>query len=144
MIGLWLTLLAVLVSDQTLKFLLRRRMGRDALALGRFGSVRMVAGQLWLRRLGVQPNGVAVCSFWVAAAVALVIISTRIHSSGIFVGLLLGGSLSNLVESSLRGTISDYVCPRFWPTFNLADLALTVGAIGTLTELLIVGHRMAS
>ena len=143
MIGLWLTLLAVVVSDQAVKFLLHRRMGGDALALGRLGSVRMVAGQLWLQRLGVQSNGAAVWIIWAAAAVALVIVSTKIHSSQIFVGLLLGGSLSNIVENSLRGTVSDYVCLRFWPTFNLADLALTVGAIGTLSELLIVGHRMA-
>ena len=33
--------------------------------------------------------------------------------------------------------VSDYVCLRFWPAFNLADLALTAGAIGILTELLI-------
>ena len=144
MIGLWLTLLAVLVSDQTLKFLLRRRMGRDALALGRFGSVRVVAGQLWLRRLGAHSSGVTIWSFWVVTAVALTIISTRAPSSWIFVGLLLGGSLSNIVESSLRGTVSDYVCLRFWPPFNLADLALTAGAIGTLMELWIIGREMAS
>ena len=143
MIKLWLTLLAVFVSDQTLKFLLRRRMGRDALALGRFRNVRMVEGQLWLRRLGAHSSGVTIWSFWVVAAVALIVISAWTPSSWMFVGLLLGGTLSNIVESSLRGTVSDYVCLRFWPTFNLADLALTAGAIGTLTELLIAGREMA-
>ena len=51
---------------------------------------------------------------------------------GVFVGLLLGGSLSNAVESSMRGSITDYICLRFWPAFNLADLALAAGAIGIL------------
>ena len=32
--------------------------------------------------------------------------------------------------------VSDYVCLRFWPAFNLADLALAAGAIGTLILLL--------
>ena len=54
----------------------------------------------------------------------------------LFAGLLLGGSLSNAVESSLRGTVSDYVCLRFWPAFNLADLAVAAGAVGILHELL--------
>jgi lipoprotein signal peptidase len=96
-----------------------------------------------MRRLGGHSGGV-MWSFWVAAAVALVIVSTWTPSSPVFVGLLLGGSLSHAVESSLRGTVSDYVCLRFWPAFNLADLALAAGAIGTLTELLIAVRGTAS
>jgi lipoprotein signal peptidase len=59
----------------------------------------------------------------------------------IFVGLLLGGSLSHAVETSLRDAVSDYVCLRFWPAFNLADLALAAGAIGALFNLLMVVRR---
>jgi signal peptidase II len=142
-IALSLIMVAVVVSDQTLKFFLRRGVDRNEIALGPFGGVRMVAGQIWLRRLGAH-SGVTVWTVWLAAAVALVIISTWVPSSWIFVGLLLGGSLSNIVESSLRGTVGDYVCLGFWPTFNLADLALTVGAIGTVVEILVVGRDMAS
>ena len=69
---------------------------------------------------------------WLAAAVPLVIASTLLPASAAFVGLLLGGSLSHAVESSLRGSITDYVCLHFWPAFNLADLALVAGAIGTI------------
>jgi signal peptidase II len=144
MTALFLTLLVVLVSDQALKFLLRRVMGSDALPLGPFGSVRMAEGQLWMRRLGGHSSGVIIWTFWVAAAVASVFVSTWIPASQVFVGLLLGGSLSNAVESSLRGTVSDYVCLRFWPAFNLADLALAAGAVGTLTELLIAVRGTAS
>jgi len=74
----------------------------------------------------------------------LVIASNWIPSSALFVGLLLGGSLSNAVENARRGSVSDYVCLRFWPAFNLADLALAAGAIGTLAELLIAVRRTAS
>jgi lipoprotein signal peptidase len=52
-------------------------------------------------------------------------------SYGGFAGLLLGGSLSHLLETTRRGWICDYVCLRFWPAFNLADVALTAGTIGT-------------
>lgn len=144
MIALALTLLAVLVSDQAVKFFLHLRMMRDGPLPARVGGVRMVAGQLWLRRLGGHASGGMIWSVWIAAAVSLVAISALTASSWLFVGLLLGGSLSNVVESSLRGSVSDYVCLGFWPTFNLADLALTVGAIGTLAEFLIVGGGMAS
>jgi signal peptidase II len=135
---LCVTLLGVLVSDQALKLLLRRRVGSDALALGPFGSVRVVAGRLWLRRLGGPSCGAEIWCLWVAAAVPLAIVSALLPSSAAFVGLLLGGSLSHAVESSLRGSITDYVCLRFWPAFNLADLALAAGAIALVGKLLIV------
>jgi signal peptidase II len=135
---LCVALLVVLVSDQALKLLLRRRTGSDALALGPFGSVRVVAGRLWLRRLGGPFSGAEIWCLWSAAAVPLIIVSALLPSSAAFIGLLLGGSLSHAVESSLRGGITDYVCLRFWPAFNLADLALVAGAIGIIAELLIV------
>jgi signal peptidase II len=144
MSALWATLLVVLVSDQALKLLLRRRMGSDALALGPFGSVRVVAGRLWLRRFGGPSCGAEIWCLWSAAAVPLVIVSALLPSSAAFVGLLLGGSLSHAVESSLRGSITDYICLRFWPAFNLADLALTAGATGLVGKLLIVIPAMVS
>jgi signal peptidase II len=144
MIALPLTLLLVFMSEQALKLVLRKVIVSDALPLGSFGSLRIVSGQLWVRRVGGHAGGLMMWTFWLAAAVAMVIVSTWIPSSQIFVGLLLGGSLSNAVESSLRGNVSDYVCLRFWPSFNLADLALAVGAIGTLTEVLIAVREMPS
>jgi signal peptidase II len=142
MSALCVTLLVVLMSDQATKLLLRRRMGDHALALGPFGSVRMVPGRLWLRRVGGRCSVVTMWSLWVAAAAPLVIVSTLVPSAAAFAGLLLGGSLSHAVESSLRGSITDYICLRFWPAFNLADLALAAGAIGIIGNLLIVTRAM--
>jgi signal peptidase II len=118
------TLLAVFLSDQAIKLLLRRRLGDRAIALGAFGNVRTVTGRLWLRRLGPRWSGAAIWCVWLAAAIALVIGSLWVPSSGAFAGLLLGGSLSHAVESSLS--------LKFWPAFDLADVAMTAGAIGTV------------
>ena len=49
----------------------------------------------------------------------------------------LAGSLSNLLEHVTRGAITDYVCLRRWPAFNLADVALTAGALSLLATGLI-------
>ena len=143
MSALCVTLLVVLASDQALKLLLRRRLGSDALALGPFGSVRVVAGRLWLRRLGGPCSGAEIWCLWWAAAVPLVVVSALLPSSAAFVGLLLGGSLSHAFESSLRGGVTDYICLRFWPAFNLADSAITVGAVLILGEVFL-GERHAA
>jgi signal peptidase II len=43
-------------------------------------------------------------------------------------GLILGGSLGNLVDRYRLGFVVDYVGVYRWPTFNLADVAIAVGA----------------
>jgi signal peptidase II len=135
MIALCLTVF-VLVSDQAVKLLLHRGAGAYAIPLGPFGTIRMVAARLWLRRLGVQCNDLQLWCLWMAAAASLVVVSILLPSSAAFVGLLLGGSLSHGIESSMHGEVADYICLRFWPAFNLADLAVAVGVIGMTGELL--------
>ena len=74
---------------------------------------------------------------WVLGASALAILAGVIPSSELFVGLLLGGSLSHALETSSRGSVSDYICSRWWPAFNLADVGITIGAVGVMTQALI-------
>lgn len=44
-------------------------------------------------------------------------------------GLILGGALGNLLDRLTRGEVVDFVSVPFWPAFNLADTAITVGVI---------------
>src|SRR5258706_4136470 len=71
---LYITGLAVLVSDQAIKLLLRRLIGDDSLALGRLGSVRIVAGRLWLRRLAGPCSGATILYFLGAAAIPFMLV----------------------------------------------------------------------
>lgn len=136
MMTISLAMLGALIADQVSKPLLRRVMGASAIALGPFGQIRIVEGRLWLRRLNHAPNDRMVWALWAATAIALVIAGEwLIPSAAIFVGLLLGGSASNAIEHLQRGSVSDYVCLRYWPAFNLADAAVATGAIGILVEL---------
>jgi signal peptidase II len=55
-------------------------------------------------------------------------------------GLILGGALGNLADRLLRGEVVDFLDffvvlagkAYHWPAFNLADAAITLGAIGLL------------
>ena len=45
------------------------------------------------------------------------------------VGLLTGGALGNLADRARVGAVTDFIDPPVWPAFNLADVAITAGAI---------------
>ncbi|MEK6901214.1 MAG: signal peptidase II [Nanoarchaeota archaeon] len=50
----------------------------------------------------------------------------------VLMGLFLGGVLGNLIDRLFRGHVIDFMDISFWPSFNVADLAITVSAIGLI------------
>ena len=42
-------------------------------------------------------------------------------------GLVLGGAVANLVDRVIGGTVVDFLDLGWWPSFNVADAALSVG-----------------
>ena len=51
-------------------------------------------------------------------------------------GLLIGGSASNLLDRIRFGYVTDFLDVRFWPAFNLADTFIVVGVAVLLMALL--------
>ena len=55
--------------------------------------------------------------------------------AGLFLGLIVGGGVGNLIDRVVnepgvfRGEVIDFIDASFWPTFNLADSAIVVGAL---------------
>lgn len=43
--------------------------------------------------------------------------------------LILGGAFGNLVDRVLFGYVIDFIDLRIWPVFNIADSAITIGAL---------------
>ncbi len=46
-----------------------------------------------------------------------------------FVALICGGALGNLIDRIYLGSVIDFIHLSFWPAFNVADIAVTIGAI---------------
>lgn len=42
-------------------------------------------------------------------------------------GILLGGAAGNLIDRVRHGAVLDFVDVPWWPTFNVADVAIVVG-----------------
>jgi signal peptidase II len=50
-------------------------------------------------------------------------------------GLLLGGALGNLLDRLRQGYVTDFVHFPHWPSFNVADLCITLGVIALVVVL---------
>ena len=44
-------------------------------------------------------------------------------------GLLLGGTIGNLIDRVFYGYVIDFIDFRIWPVFNIADIAVTTSVI---------------
>jgi signal peptidase II len=84
-------------------------------------------------------EGATVVFTLVAVVVAVVIVRAmpKLRSAGwaVTLGLLLGGAVGNLVDRLLRspgfgrGAVVDFIHVKWFATFNVADSAITVGAL---------------
>jgi signal peptidase II len=79
----------------------------------------------------------------VIGVIILIVVSLRDAGSlgeAIGLGLVLGGALGNLTDRVFRGdglmdgAVVDFIDFSFFPTFNMADSAITVGVIVLLVS----------
>jgi signal peptidase II len=52
--------------------------------------------------------------------------------NALFLSLVFGGAIGNLIDRIVFGQVTDFISIVIWPVFNLADLAITVGVIGLI------------
>jgi signal peptidase II len=143
-IGLATVAGAAVLADQVTKHLVRTQVGLDE-------SVRLV-GPLAIHR--VQNSGIAFGLF--SQATAIVTLATAFAVGWMLVffgraggrhpvlpaalGLLIGGSISNLLDRVRLGHVTDFLDIGWWPAFNLADTFICVG-VAILLIALIVSER---
>lgn len=53
----------------------------------------------------------------------------------VFWALIIAGAVGNLIDRILYGFVIDFIDISFWPAFNIADAAITVGIIGLIIHL---------
>ena len=57
------------------------------------------------------------------------IIYYRNFGEQIALGLLLGGTIGNLIDRIFLGHVIDFIDFGFWPAFNIADSAISIAII---------------
>ncbi len=137
----WLTIAGVVCCDQASKAILCWRV-----ALSR--SVR-VGGRVRLHHVasveslfGVRSAPRVALPLWGVAATCgmLMIAFDRPMGGGVAavgVAVAVGGATGNLLDRLVRGHIVDFIEIGLWPTFNLADAAITGGTALTVAALLL-------
>jgi signal peptidase II len=56
-------------------------------------------------------------------------------------GLVLGGTIGNLIDRLCFGGVTDFISIGWWPAFNIADSAIVVGVIIFAYSLLLLAKR---
>ena len=77
-----------------------------------------------------------------AVVVGLILIAPHLGSSRLLafgIAGIMGGAVGNLIDRMRVGYVIDYIDLGFWPVFNIADIAISVGA-GLLIIATLLGH----
>ena len=141
----WLSLgaivLSAFVADQVTKHVVASNLS--------LGEAVHVVGPFSIRH--VQNSGIAFGLFSNATAAVIVVTALAVAwmlvyfaRSGarhpvlpIALGLVIGGSVSNLADRVRLGFVTDFLDFRYWPAFNLADSFIVIGVVILLAALLL-------
>jgi signal peptidase II len=144
----WLSLAAIALSavlaDQVTKHVVASSL--------QLGEGLHVLGPFWIRH--VENSGIAFGLFSNATAAVIVVTALAVGwmlayfaRSGarhpvlpVALGLVIGGSVSNLADRVRLGYVTDFLDFRYWPAFNLADSFIVIG-VGILLVALLLAER---
>ena len=130
-LGLGTVAFAAIAADQLTKQLVSSELALDGEA--------HVLGPLSIHH--VQNSGIAFGLFSQATSIVIAVTTVAVAWMLVYfsrsggrhpilptaLGLLIGGSVSNLVDRVRLGHVTDFLDLKFWPAFNLADSFIVIG-----------------
>lgn len=136
--------LAALVADQATKHIVSSQLllGEETASVGPFSIHHVHNTGIAFGLFGGATPAVIVMTV-VAVGWMLVFFArsgARHPVLPVALGLLIGGSVSNLVDRARLGHVTDFLDFRYWPAFNLADTFIVVGVVVLLGTML-AGER---
>ena len=131
--------LAAVAADQLTKHIVTSQLKLD--------DAVHVLGPFWIHH--VRNSGIAFGFFSQATAVVIVLTGLAVLWMLVFfgrsgsrhpilpvaLGLVIGGSTSNLLDRVRLGYVTDFLDLRWWPAFNLADSFIVAGVLILLATL---------
>jgi signal peptidase II len=127
-----LVAVAVVVVDQASKAIVRGSVGRGE-RIHLFPGLDLVNTRNPGVAFGFFASGRAVVGLGAVIALAALLVFFYRHAERPLVwlptGLLLGGAAGNLIDRVAEGSVTDFLDPPWWPAFNVADAAITIGVL---------------
>jgi len=127
--------LSILFTDQLTKLLATRNLLLNQ-------SAPLIKGIFYLTLIhnrgaafGILKNQIPLFIFISIFAIILIYLTLRNNKYkeysfyNISLALILAGALGNLIDRLRLGYVIDFLDFRIWPVFNVADSAITIGAI---------------
>jgi signal peptidase II len=129
-VGLVLTL--IVLVDQVTKALVR-----NGVEVGEEDSILPAVTLVHVRNTGVAFGAfsgggiIVVVLVTLALSALLYYFVTHIDKPLIWLptGMLLGGSIGNIIDRVREGAVTDFVKLPAWPAFNVADISITFGVL---------------
>lgn len=152
MLRYWLLATAVVVLDQLSKLWAVERLLRGSVELTSFLNLSLVFNSGAAFGLLSEASGWQNLLFVIVAIVVSFVIIAMVRRLGandiqVLVGLMLilGGAGGNLIDRLRLGYVIDFIDFHYgswhWPAFNLADSAITVGAMLLVLDAIGLGFR---
>jgi signal peptidase II len=130
---------AVILADQIIKLLMNSflELGKTTPIINKVLHLTLVYNKG--AAFGILQNSAVLLVFAALIMVGIIIYFygriPKITSVQVYVSLILGGTISNLIDRIRLSYVIDFIDFRIWPAFNLADAAITIGAIGLIIYL---------
>jgi signal peptidase II len=99
-----------------------------------------IAGFIWIQHIQNSCGAFSLCgptqlAFLAIAVVVVIALAVyEFQQAGpmwahAVLGLVMGGALGNAFDRLFYGSVTDFIAVHWWPTFNIADSATSIGVV---------------
>ena len=117
--------LAVTLIDQTVKFFIEKNFS-----------------EITNNNTGIA-FGINIGNIWTIVILNIILMAVVVYAAKrelqikhalaqVFIAMVLGGGIGNLLDRIFRGYVVDYISIWIYPSFNIADICISVGIIGMI------------
>ena len=134
---LWILIASIVVADQLTKHWALNRLSGDR-TIDLVGSLRFNLafnnGMAFSQATGAGPV-IGALGFVIVIVIVLWLRRSATGVSAVAAGMIVGGAIGNLIdrlfrgEAWLRGAVVDFIDLQWFPIFNIADSAISIGAV---------------
>jgi len=134
---LWILIASIVVADQLTKHWALNRLSGDR-TIDLVGSLRFKLafnkGMAFSQATGAGPI-IGALGFVIVIVMVLWLRRSATGAAAVAAGMIVGGAIGNLIDrlfrgdAWLRGAVVDFIDLQWFPIFNIADSAISLGAM---------------